>query len=113
VVPRHSSRPAKRRNGYLESFNGCVRDKCLNINLSWSRTYARVVISDWKEDYNQLHRRRAAGRRTAPEFPPARLAQIGRERDKRTSAGGADDRAAVDAEVIEQPDDITGMGERS
>ena len=44
------------RNGYVESFNGRVRDECLNINIFWSLAQARVVITDWKEDYN--HRRR-------------------------------------------------------
>jgi len=44
------------RNGYVESFNSRVRDECLNINIFWSLAHARVVISDWKEDYN--HRRR-------------------------------------------------------
>lgn len=43
------------RNGYVESFNARVRDECLNINVFWSLTQARVVISDWKHDYN--HRR--------------------------------------------------------
>jgi hypothetical protein len=36
-----------------------VRDECLNINVFWSLTQARVVISDWKHDYN--HRRRFLG----------------------------------------------------
>ena len=40
------------RNGYIESFNGRLRDECLNINLFWSLAHARVVISDWKEEYN-------------------------------------------------------------
>jgi len=44
------------RNGYVESFNSRVRDECLNTNIFWSLAHARVVISDWKEDYN--HRRR-------------------------------------------------------
>jgi putative transposase len=44
------------RNGYVESFNSRVRDECLNINIFWSLAHARVVISDWKQDYN--HRRR-------------------------------------------------------
>ena len=44
------------RNGYVESFNGRVRDECLNINIFWSLAHARVVITDWKDDYN--HRRR-------------------------------------------------------
>jgi transposase InsO family protein len=43
------------RNGCIESFNSRIRDGCLNINI-WSLAQARVVISDWKQDYN--HRRR-------------------------------------------------------
>ena len=37
------------RNGYIESFNGRVRDECLNINVFWSLAQARVVIADWKD----------------------------------------------------------------
>jgi putative transposase len=40
------------RNGYVESFNGRVRDECLNINIFWSLAQARMVIADWKDDYN-------------------------------------------------------------
>jgi transposase InsO family protein len=47
------------RNGYIESFNGRLRDECLNINLFWSLTHARVVIHDWKDEYNH-HRRHSA-----------------------------------------------------
>ena len=36
------------RNGYIESFNGRVRDECLNIELFWSLAHARVTITDWK-----------------------------------------------------------------
>jgi transposase InsO family protein len=49
------------RNGYIESFNARVRDECLNINIFWSLTQARVVISDWKDDYNHRRRHSALG----------------------------------------------------
>jgi transposase InsO family protein len=49
------------RNGYIESFNSRVRDECLNINIFWSLAQARVVISDWKEDYNHRRRHSALG----------------------------------------------------
>lgn len=29
-----------------------ARDECQNINLFWSLAHAKVVISDWKEEYN-------------------------------------------------------------
>ena len=47
------------RNGYVESFNSRIRDECLNINSFWSLAHARVVIADWKHDYNH-HRRHSA-----------------------------------------------------
>jgi transposase InsO family protein len=65
VIPPASRRCARIapgepwRNGYIESFNGRLRDECLNINLFWSITHARVVIGDWKAEYNH-HRRRSA-----------------------------------------------------
>jgi putative transposase len=57
------------RNGYVESFNSRVRDECLNINTFWSLTQARVVISDWKHDYNHHRRHSSLG-----YLPPARYA---------------------------------------
>ena len=53
------------RNGYIESFNGRLRDECLNITLFWSLTQARVVISDWKAEYN--HRRGTQPWATKPQ----------------------------------------------
>lgn len=47
------------RNGYIESFNSRIRDECLNINIFWSLSQARVVIADWKDDYNR-HRRHSS-----------------------------------------------------
>ena len=52
------------RNGYVESFNSRVRDECLNINIFWSLAQARVVITDWKEDYNHRRRHSALGYKT-------------------------------------------------
>ena len=56
------------RNGYVESFNSRIRDECLNINSFWSLAQARVVIGDWKHDYNH-HRHSSLGYQ-----PPARYA---------------------------------------
>jgi transposase InsO family protein len=57
------------RNGYVESFNSRIRDECLNINSFWSLAHARVVISDWKYDYNHHRRHSSLG-----YHPPARYA---------------------------------------
>ncbi len=52
------------RNGYIESFNGRLRDECLNINSFWSLTQARVAITDWKNEYNHRRRHSALGYNT-------------------------------------------------
>lgn len=59
------------RNGYVESFNGRIRDECLNINMFWSLTQARVVISDWKEDYNHRRRHSALGYQAPAQYAAA------------------------------------------
>ncbi len=63
------------RNGYVESFNSRVRDECLNINMFWSLAQARVVISDWKEDYNHRRRHSALGYQAPAVYAAARTHQ--------------------------------------
>ena len=55
------------RNGYIESFNSRVRDECLNINIFWSLAHARVVIADWKYQYNH-HRHSALDYQTPARY---------------------------------------------
>jgi putative transposase len=59
------------RNGYVESFNSRVRDECLNINVFWSLTHARVVIGDWKHEYNHHRRHSALGYQTPAGYAAA------------------------------------------
>ena len=39
-------------NGYIESFNGKLRDECLNGELFLSLAEARYVVDRWRMDYN-------------------------------------------------------------
>jgi len=41
------------QNGYVESFNGRMRDELLNETLFISLAHARVEIAVWVEDYNR------------------------------------------------------------
>ncbi|MFD2427448.1 IS3 family transposase [Sphingobium scionense] len=41
------------QNGYVESFNGRMRDELLNETLFLSMAHARVEIAAWVEDYNR------------------------------------------------------------
>lgn len=40
------------QNGYAESFNGRLRDECLNVEWFRSLAEARVVIEQWRRHYN-------------------------------------------------------------
>ena len=39
-------------NGYEESFNGKLRDECLNGEIFYSLKEAQIVIEQWQEEYN-------------------------------------------------------------
>jgi len=48
-------RPGKPiENAYIESFNGRLRDECLNTNWFLSLKHARYVIEEWRRDYNEV-----------------------------------------------------------
>jgi transposase InsO family protein len=39
-------------NGYCESFNGRLRDECLNGEIFYSLREAQIVIENWRVEYN-------------------------------------------------------------
>lgn len=39
-------------NGYCESFNGKLRDECLNIEIFYTLREAQVLIEQWRHFYN-------------------------------------------------------------
>jgi putative transposase len=55
-------------NGFIESFNGRLRDECLNVE--WFRTLdeARQVLSRWRAHYNDLRPHSALADRTPASF---------------------------------------------
>jgi len=55
-------------NGYCESFNGKLRDECLNGEIFYSLPEARVVIEGWRVRYNTVQPHSSLGYRPpAPE----------------------------------------------
>jgi len=42
------------QNAFVESFNGRLRDECLNETLFTSLAHARAVLARWQTDYNQV-----------------------------------------------------------
>jgi putative transposase len=53
------------QNPFVESFNGRVRDELLDVEQFSGLAEARVVIADWRDDYNH-HRPHSALRMLAP-----------------------------------------------
>jgi len=53
-------------NGYCESFNGKLRDECLNGEIFYSLKEAQIVIEQWRVEYNTRRPHSALGYR-----PPA------------------------------------------
>ena len=52
-VERHYIAPGKpMQNGFVESFNGRLRDECLNEQLFTNLAEARQIIEEWRIDYN-------------------------------------------------------------
>ena len=56
-------------NGYCESFNGKLRDECLNGEIFYSLKEAQVVIEQWRVEYNTRRPHSALGYR--PPVPAA------------------------------------------
>ncbi len=55
-------------NGYIESFNGKLRDELLNREVFTTLTEAMVLIEEWRREYNQVRPHSSLGYRPpAPE----------------------------------------------
>jgi hypothetical protein len=73
--PSHSFRPRGRidmrpgrpvENSYIESFNGGLRDECLNIEIFFALADVRDKLECWRQDYNRVRPLRQADGQTAP-----------------------------------------------
>ena len=65
----HYIAPGKlQQNGFIESFNGKLRDECLNETLFGTLCVARKTLGEWQEDYNWRRQHPALGNLTLMEF---------------------------------------------
>ena len=65
-------RPGKPiENAYAESFNGRLRDECLNTNWFMNLKHARAVIEDWRRDYNEVRPHSSLNDKTPREYAEA------------------------------------------
>lgn len=56
------------QNAYIESFNGRLRDECLNEHLFTNLLHARTVIETWRREYNEERPKRSLGGMTPAAY---------------------------------------------
>ena len=67
-VQWHYIDPGKpQQNGYIESFNGSLRDECLNEEIFDSLDDARRKLGLWRYDYNNVRPHSSLGNKTPAE----------------------------------------------
>jgi putative transposase len=80
-------------NGYIESFNGKLRDECLNVEVFFNLSDAREKLAHWREDYNQHRPHSALDDRTPAEFAASwamhalRVPELAPEHESSTTSG--------------------------
>ena len=73
-VEWHYIAPGKpMQNGFVESFNGRLRDECLNETLFTSLAHARFVLNAWRHDYNHVRPHSKLGGKTPAEIAGQRV----------------------------------------
>ena len=71
-IELHFIEPGKpNQNAYVESFNGRMRDECLNEHWFMSLGQARETIETWSQDYNAVRPHSALG-----DIPPEEFEQL-------------------------------------
>ena len=70
-IKLHFIEPGKpTQNGVIESFNGKMRDECLNLEWFIDLRHARHIIENWRHDYNTFRPHSSLN-----NLPPATWAQ--------------------------------------
>lgn len=56
------------QNAYVESFNGRLRDECLNEHWFTSLAHAHAVIEAWRREYNEERPKKSLGGLTPSQY---------------------------------------------
>ncbi|WP_435693844.1 IS3 family transposase [Rhizobium lusitanum] len=81
------SRPGRPTdNAFIESFNGSLRDECLNVHWFETLSEARRQIEAWRREYNESRPHAALGYLTPSEYAGGAVTSVGQ--NSLTSVGG-------------------------
>ena len=81
TIPRYIEPGSPWENGYCESFNGKLREECLNGEIFYSLQEAQIVIGGWRVQYNTVRPHSALDYRPPapgacnPFLPPEPISQ--------------------------------------
>ena len=56
------------QNAYIESFNGRLRDECLNVHWFLNLEHAKAIIEAWRREYNEERPKKALGGLTPAQY---------------------------------------------
>lgn len=56
------------QNAYIESFNGRLRDECLNEHWFMNLAHAKAIIETWRKEYNEERPKKALGGMTPAAY---------------------------------------------
>ena len=56
------------QNAYIESFNGRLRDECLNEHWFFHLAHARELIETWRQEYNEERPKKGLGGLTPSQY---------------------------------------------
>jgi putative transposase len=94
-------------NGFIESFNGRLRDECLNVEWFSSLDDARAKLRRFREHYNHERPHSALADRT-----PAAFAELHRSKEKSSTLMGRAHQSLL-IESLECPKPASTAGERT
>ena len=82
-IPLQFIEPGKpMQNGYVESFNGTLRNECLNENWFANLSEARQIIENWRKSYNGIRPHSALKYMTPKEYTDSLTAAIPPREDR-------------------------------
>jgi putative transposase len=106
----HYIAPGKpQQNGFIESFNGRLRDELLNETLFRSLPHARAVLEGWRRDYNEERPHSKLGWMTPRGYASALSGEVGRDAALRWGSAPRP-LATQEAEGSNQPRTLVSIG---